>query len=103
MCLCVHLLVGMPCIGEGYLKMTTNCNFRLRQTYPSMYFGKCYVCTSCGRHTLFALGPNKVIDATKHDMHKKGSITIVFIIFFKIIRKMFEARDSSKLHPFMTH
>ena len=35
------------------------------------------MCTSCGRQALFAQGPNKVIDATKHDMHKKASIIIV--------------------------
>ena len=29
---------------------------------------------------MFALGPNKVIDAAKPDMHKKASVIIVIII-----------------------
>ena len=37
-----------------------------------------------GRHALFALGPNKEIDAAKHGTHKKVSIIIVLIIVINI-------------------
>ena len=36
-----------------------------------------------GRHALFALGPNKVIDAAKHSTHKKASSIIILIIFYE--------------------
>ena len=36
-----------------------------------------------GRHALFALGPNKVIDAAKHGTHKKASSIIILIISYE--------------------